>query len=191
MITNESIMEATLKTIAKCGIKGATTRQLAEASNINEVTIFKKFKNKENLIHQTLEVQMETMKAEIDAFFAQDFVNHDNFIEQASQFILSLYQEYRDFMIISIKEMGSKDIAFIDPSAVEYLYQKVDEKLEGLLDIQTAKEDARSISLILNSVILLVMVEKVKSDVHDRPPLMDINSEMLTEVLHRIVKKGG
>lgn len=190
MIANESIMDATLKMIATHGIKGATTRQLAEAAHINEATIFKKFKNKENLIHQTLELQIETMKAEIDTFFEQDFANYDVFLQEASHYILTLYQRYRDFMIISVKEMGSRDMAFIDPSAVEYLYQKVDEKIEGLLDEQTAKEDAEAVSLILNSVILLVMVEKVKSDVHDRPPLIDINAETLTEVLRRIVKKA-
>lgn len=53
----------------------------------------------------------------------------------------------------------------------------------------TTRQLAEAVSLILNSVILLVMVEKVKSDVHDRPPLIDINAETLTEVLRRIVKK--
>ncbi|EUJ52947.1 TetR family transcriptional regulator [Listeria fleischmannii FSL S10-1203] len=40
MITKESIMEATLKMLAQNGIKGSTTRQLAEAAGINEATIF-------------------------------------------------------------------------------------------------------------------------------------------------------
>ncbi len=68
MITNESIMDATLCMMAKHGIKGSTTRQLAEAAGINEATIFKKFKSKDNLIHMTLEVQFESMKAEINQF---------------------------------------------------------------------------------------------------------------------------
>lgn len=82
MITKESIMEATLKMLAQNGIKGSTTRQLAEAAGINEATIFKKFKSKENLIHTTLEFQFEMMQEEIDRFFERDFEDSHCFFKR-------------------------------------------------------------------------------------------------------------
>ncbi|WP_163651806.1 TetR/AcrR family transcriptional regulator [Listeria sp. PSOL-1] len=185
MITNETIMNATLKMIAKNGIKGSTTRQLAEAAEINEATIFKKFKNKENLIHLTLEMQADMIKQEIEQFFNRPFCEVDYFLKQTYQFIASLYEKYRDFMMVSLKEVGSRDMAFIDPSVVEYLHDKVRKKVQQLF----GKEESsisESISLVLNSVILFIMVEKVKADLYGRKSKIKANAEELTNVLKKL-----
>ncbi|NVR34689.1 TetR/AcrR family transcriptional regulator [Listeria monocytogenes] len=188
MITNESIMDATLCMMAKHGIKGSTTRQLAEAAGINEATIFKKFKSKDNLIHMTLEVQFESMKAEINQFFDKDFESAKVFLRQASQFISDIYEKYRDFMVISVREMGSKDMKFIDPSIVEYLYERVNEKVKEMVPSKNSAQEADAISLILNSVILLIMVEKVRDDIYKRPPTITTTADSLADVLLKLLK---
>ncbi|WP_167628394.1 TetR/AcrR family transcriptional regulator [Listeria valentina] len=187
MITNESIMEATLEMVAKNGIKGSTTRQLAEAAGINEATIFKKFKSKENLIHMTLEFQFEAMKQEIDNFFAKEVTDSEIFLREVSQFIFKLYDQHRSFMVISVKEIGSKDMEFINPTIVEYLYEKVDTKMKNFMDQKGRKEQSEMVSLVLNSVILLTMVERVNDDIYERPPKISIDAEMLANVLQKII----
>ncbi len=188
MITKESIMEATLKMLAQNGIKGSTTRQLAEAAGINEATIFKKFKSKENLIHMTLEFQFEMMQEEINLFFERDFEDSHKFLREASEFILALYDKYQAFMVISVKEMGSKDMEFINPTIIEYLYLKVGEKMKQFMREKDKVEQSETISLVLNSVILLTMVERVNDTIYARPPKITIHAELLTEVLSKLMK---
>lgn len=48
--TEERILEAAIAVLAKEGYGGATTKKIADEAGINEVTLFRKFKNKENLI---------------------------------------------------------------------------------------------------------------------------------------------
>ncbi|EIA21240.1 TetR/AcrR family transcriptional regulator [Listeria fleischmannii] len=188
MITKESIMEATLKMLAQNGIKGSTTRQLAEAAGINEATIFKKFKSKENLIHTTLEFQFEMMQEEIDRFFERDFEDSHCFLKESSEFILALYDKYQAFMVISVKEMGSKDMEFINPTIIEYLYIKVEGKIKQFMGEKANSAQSETISLVLNSVILLTMVERVNDTIYARPPKITINADLLTDVLGKLMK---
>jgi len=41
------ILDSIMKEFAKGGYKGATTRQIAVAANVNEVTLFRRFKSKD------------------------------------------------------------------------------------------------------------------------------------------------
>lgn len=50
--TDDKILEAALAVLAREGYGGATTKKIAEEAGINEVTLFRKFKSKENLIKQ-------------------------------------------------------------------------------------------------------------------------------------------
>ena len=48
--TAEAILSATLDTIVQHGLKGATTRAIATAAGVNEVTLFRRYGNKTALI---------------------------------------------------------------------------------------------------------------------------------------------
>lgn len=50
VVANETILEAALATILAYGYEGATTRLIAAAANINEVTLFRRFGTKDALI---------------------------------------------------------------------------------------------------------------------------------------------
>jgi AcrR family transcriptional regulator len=51
----ESLLRATLAIVAREGSRGATTRRIAEAAGVNEVTLFRHFESKEALIVAALE----------------------------------------------------------------------------------------------------------------------------------------
>jgi AcrR family transcriptional regulator len=53
--TKERILEAAAQTFSREGIQGATTRQIAREAGVNEVTLFRHFKSKEQLLGAVLE----------------------------------------------------------------------------------------------------------------------------------------
>lgn len=54
MNTEQRILDAALKVFASEGYTGATTRRIAEEANVAEVTLFRKFQSKENLLKEVL-----------------------------------------------------------------------------------------------------------------------------------------
>jgi AcrR family transcriptional regulator len=62
-ISDEQILEAALAEIAREGYAGVTTRRIAEAAGINEVTLFRRFGNKKNLLVAAVEKEAEEFTA--------------------------------------------------------------------------------------------------------------------------------
>jgi AcrR family transcriptional regulator len=52
--TRDKILEAALKVFSRDGITGATTREIARVAKVNEVTLFRYFKNKNELLQQAV-----------------------------------------------------------------------------------------------------------------------------------------
>jgi AcrR family transcriptional regulator len=53
--TRERLLDAAARTFSTDGIQGATTRQIAREAGVNEVTLFRHFKSKEQLLGAVLE----------------------------------------------------------------------------------------------------------------------------------------
>lgn len=62
-------MSAILECMAEYGIKGTTRKCLAKVACVNETTIFKNFKRKDELIHETLDNEVNKIKFEIAEYF--------------------------------------------------------------------------------------------------------------------------
>jgi AcrR family transcriptional regulator len=56
MDARELLLEAALKVYAEHGTRGATTRRIAHAAGVNEVTLFRHFGSKETLLREALSV---------------------------------------------------------------------------------------------------------------------------------------
>jgi AcrR family transcriptional regulator len=52
--TQERLLDAAAVVFARDGLKAATTREIAHAAGVNEVTLFRLFKNKQNLLSAVL-----------------------------------------------------------------------------------------------------------------------------------------
>jgi TetR/AcrR family transcriptional regulator len=63
MNTEQRILDAALKVFASEGYTGATTRKIAEEANVAEVTLFRKFKSKENLLKAVLSNHMSVFSS--------------------------------------------------------------------------------------------------------------------------------
>ncbi len=68
MNAEQRILEAALKVFASEGYTGATTRKIAEEANVAEVTLFRKFKSKENLLKEVLN-NNRTVFSSLDVLF--------------------------------------------------------------------------------------------------------------------------
>ena len=52
--TEDKILRAATGVFAKRGVSGATTREIAQRARVNEVTLFRHFKNKEELLRRVI-----------------------------------------------------------------------------------------------------------------------------------------
>jgi AcrR family transcriptional regulator len=58
--TRQRILDAAARTFSNQGIQGATTRQIARQAGVNEVTLFRHFKSKEQLLGAVLQRGLES-----------------------------------------------------------------------------------------------------------------------------------
>jgi AcrR family transcriptional regulator len=61
--TGERILEAAMDMIIRYGYKGATTRKIAAAAGVNEVTLFRKFGTKQQLLQAAIEQEIARFRA--------------------------------------------------------------------------------------------------------------------------------
>src|SRR5689334_8315493 len=54
MDVREALLKATVKVFAEAGSRGATTRRIAQEAGVNEVTLFRHFQKKEDLLVEAL-----------------------------------------------------------------------------------------------------------------------------------------
>jgi len=72
MNTEDKILDSTIKLLDQVGWKGATTKRIADEAGVNEVTVFRKFKNKETLLKAAKERSANTFLKELDTLFDID-----------------------------------------------------------------------------------------------------------------------
>lgn len=72
MNTEQKILEAALRVFASEGYAGATTRRIAEEANVNEVTLFRKFQSKENLLREVLIKKRQPALSALDSLFQME-----------------------------------------------------------------------------------------------------------------------
>ncbi|WP_026010938.1 TetR/AcrR family transcriptional regulator [Paenibacillus sp. OSY-SE] len=184
--SREKMMSAALENMAVHGFKGTTTKCIAKQAAINEATIFKHFKGKDDLIHEALEQQMMMMKAKIDTFFHADHENIRELLLAKIQFINDIYESHKDFFLITIKEMGSKELEFMYPSIFEYITEELEKEIATMADDSITEDEIRGIAMIANSVLLTIILEKVKAECFGHPVRLDMKKELLVEFLIRI-----
>ena len=99
--TDEKIIKATFGILQKEGFVKATTKRIAAEAGVNEVTIFRNFQNKNNLIEITKNYYLQRFLDKLEEIF--DF-NEDEEIEDylQSNFVGLLNLSDEDFSIIKL-----------------------------------------------------------------------------------------
>jgi AcrR family transcriptional regulator len=110
--TKERILNATLQLIWKYGITNATTKRIAEAAGVNEVTIFRKFKNKGNLIAETYKIADSIMDP-LKKFLKKDFPTIEDFLNRFGLMIYKQFQKNKEVHLSCLNELENKDSEFV------------------------------------------------------------------------------
>lgn len=160
IIADEEIFQAVLQVVTECGISGATTKQMAKAARVSEVTLFRKYESKLQLI-----------KKAVDAVIAKsDFEAVTQYTGDVSADLLRVVQAYQGsaikhgqliFMMLSEIPRYPELADLIDsPLEVYFHISQLLSKYqsEGVLRSETPMH---ALSALLGSLIYDGMMRKV------------------------------
>ena len=141
--TDEKIIKATFGILQKEGVTKATTKKIAAEAGVNEVTIFRNFQNKNNLIEVTKEYYLEKFLKKLEEIF--DFKDDDE-IEGylQSNFIGLLNIPENDFSIVKVAMEEVRDTPG-RKQLISRISATVIDKLEEFFKFQIEKGEIRSV----------------------------------------------
>lgn len=141
--TDERIITATFKLLQKEGINKTTTKKIAAKAEVSEITIFRNFKNKDNLIKITKEYYLEKFLAQLEEIF--DFNDGDEIDEYLqNNFIGLLNLSDADFSIIKVAMEEVRDIPE-KKQLISRITTTVIDKLDKFFQVQIEKGKIRPI----------------------------------------------
>ncbi len=123
----QRILDAAIREFASKGYAGATTKNIASEANVNEVTLFRKFQSKENLLRAVITRARDGMHRDADSIFLGDkAVDLESSLHNVGGSLRRLLEERRDLMILLISEAGknprvAKTLSAIPKMALKYL----------------------------------------------------------------------
>lgn len=142
--TEEKIINATFRVLQKEGNEKATTKKIAAEAGVNEITIFRKFKTKKNLIEIAKEHHMQIFLNRVEKIF--DF-DEDEEIEEylKSNFTELLTLSDQDFSIMKIAMEEVREIPE-KKHIVSRITDVIINKLEEFFKLQKQKGEIRDIN---------------------------------------------
>ena len=141
--TDEKIIKATFGILQKEGVTKATTKKIAAEAGVNEVTIFRNFQNKNNLIEVTKEFYLGKFLKKLEEIF--DF-NDDDDIEGylQSNFVGLLSIPENDFSIVKVAMEEVRETPE-RKQLISRISATVIDKLEEFFKFQIEKGKIRSV----------------------------------------------
>lgn len=104
--THQRIIEAALQEFTQHGYKGASTRAIAERASVNEVTLFRHFGNKVDLLRIAVEYEVAQVKLpdNVDAFVEMDL--REGFSRLIREYLMQLTRK-GDILMLGFAESYS------------------------------------------------------------------------------------
>ena len=158
MATRESLLDVTARLYAEHGWRGTTTRSIAEAAGVNEVTLFRLFGSKESLLLEAigqaslaeppaaLPDQPGTLAPELTAWA---LAQHRSLVAR-SGIIRSCLAEWEERPALAPQACEGRALAFND--GVRYLELA---RARGLIDVAGSIEGA--MTMLVNSIFVDAM----------------------------------
>ena len=157
--SDDKILDATIRVLAQEGYHGATTKKIAEEAGVNEVTVFRRFKNKENLIREARALSKKrSLKSLEEAFKIDEDGAFREHVASLGEYMSKAINDKANIIRIAIIEMqcvppGEKAKPEYAIAALKHLREYFDE--------QVAKGNMRPVNtktaaLVLYSYIFYV-----------------------------------
>lgn len=154
--TDEKIVEATLRVLQREGFQKATTKKIAAEAGVNEVTIFRNFENKQNLIETTKNYYLKILTDAISEIFEFD---EDEGIEEYLKIsffgILNLSDEDFSILKIAMEEVrGVSEKKHLISEITDVILNKLEEFFKLQIDKGIIREiNPKSLSVMCFSVL--------------------------------------
>ncbi len=152
--TEQKILDAALRVFASEGYAGATTRRIAQEADVTEVTLFRKFQSKENLLRKVLIKNRGIAISALDSLFR---IEKDADLETGLHAIgqniaKAIRDKMRDsknlmFMLMIIEEGRRRpEVAEILSSTLSSIFQKNIARLSEYFELQIKNGKMRNIN---------------------------------------------
>jgi len=91
IVKDEEIYQAVIQVISERGYSGATTKQMAEAANVSEVTLFRKYGSKQQMVKQAISyILVQT-----------DFASAAHYTGEMAADLMSVVQAYQNAAVMN------------------------------------------------------------------------------------------
>ena len=188
--TDIKIINATFSILQKEGFTKATTKRIASEAEVNEVTIFRKFQNKNNLVEVTKEYYLEIFLEKLEEIF--DFEG-DEEIEQYlhSNFVGLLSLSEEDFSIIKVAMEEVRDVPE-RKQLISRITGTVIDKLEEFFQSQIEKGKIRQVDarVLAGMCFSITFQSIILWNVYDMQPSVETNkyAENFLDILYNGIK---
>ena len=154
--TEEKIITATFNIIQKEGVQKATTKKIAAEAGVNEVTIFRKFENKKNLIESTKDYYMTKLLSRLEETFDYDEDEIiEDYLKHCFHGILDFSQEDISIIRVAMQEIkGETDKKLLISHITDTIINKMEEFFKLQLEKGIIKNvNSKAISVMCFSII--------------------------------------
>lgn len=147
------ILYATVQLLEDGGVNNATTRKIANKANVSEVTIFRKFKNKDNLLKEATKFYSEYFLEKIDDVFDVD-ENEDiySILKTIWNNVIDIFSDDLNLIKVSIEDIRAFSVG-------GWTFKKVSDKaLNNLQVILQNQVNLGKISKDINIEVLALNI---------------------------------
>lgn len=154
--TEEKIITATFNIVQREGVQKATTKKIAAEAGVNEVTIFRKFENKKNLIEATKDYYMTKLLSRLEETFDYDEDESiEDYLKHCFHGILDFSQEDISIIRVAMQEItGETDKKLLISHITDTIINKMEEFFKLQLEKGVIKNvNSKAISVMCFSII--------------------------------------
>ena len=154
--TEEKIITATFNIVQREGVQKATTKKIAAEAGVNEVTIFRKFENKKNLIEATKDYYMSKLLSRLEETFDYDEDESiEDYLKHCFHGILDFSQEDISIIRVAMQEItGETDKKLLISHITDTIINKIEEFFKLQLEKGVIKNvNSKAISVMCFSII--------------------------------------
>ncbi len=190
--TEEKIMKAAFDILQRDGLAKTTTKKIAAEAGVNEVTLFRKFENKKNLINVTKEFYLKKFTDKLEENF--DYTEEENIEEYLN----------KTFLVLGMLELEEEDAKIVrvalgevrenpeNKLLISEIVEPVFRKLEGFFELQKEKGEIRdinvkAISLLCYSILFQsILIYQIH---HDNPNFkQEFTGEDILDIIYNGIK---
>jgi len=157
--TDDKIMEAALKLFAEKGYIGAGTRFIAEEAGFSEMTLFRKFKTKENLFKKVLIQNQEKVLEDFNSIVtSQEIKDPKKGLKILFENLLEKMEDNFQFITIVINERTRiRELKYIK---IEQITAYLGEYLKKQKIFEKSEIDFQIFGLMIFSFLYFLIVDK-------------------------------